>query len=57
MKLESLQDLYEDCLKDIYDAEQQLTKALPKMAKAATNPELKKGFEMHLEQTQAQIER
>jgi ferritin-like metal-binding protein YciE len=51
MKLETLTDLYIHELKDLYSAEKQLIKALPKMAKAATNPKLKKGFEKHLEET------
>jgi len=57
MELETLQDLLIDELKDLYHAEGQLTKALPKMVKAATNAELKKAFEVHLEETKAQIER
>jgi ferritin-like metal-binding protein YciE len=57
MKLETLQDLYMDEIKDIYDAENQLVKALPKMAKAATNDELKAAFEQHLEQTQEHVSR
>src|SRR4051812_20243738 len=57
MKLKSLQDLLVDQLKDLYSAENQLLKALPKMAKAATNPDLKAGFEEHLEQTRGQVER
>jgi ferritin-like metal-binding protein YciE len=56
-KLSSLDDLFLDELKDIYNAEKQLTKALPKMAKSATSPELKTAFEEHLEQTKGQIER
>jgi len=57
MKLATLSDLYVDTLKDLYNAEHQLLKALPKMAKAATAPALKKGFEKHLEETKVQIER
>ena len=57
MKLESLQELYLEELRDIYDAEQQLVKALPKMAKTATNEELKAAFEQHLEQTQEHVTR
>jgi ferritin-like metal-binding protein YciE len=57
MKMETLQDLYMDELRDIYDAENQLVKALPKMAKAATNDELKAAFEQHLEQTQEHVSR
>ncbi len=54
---ESLGDILEDMLKDIYWAEKHLVKALPKMAKAAHNEELKEAFESHLEQTQNQIGR
>ena len=57
MKMETLQELYLEQLRDIYDAENQLTKALPKMAKTATNEELKAAFENHLEQTQEHISR
>ena len=57
MPLGSLQDLYVEELKDIYSAEQQIMKALPKMAKAAESPKLKKGFEKHLAQTEGQVER
>jgi ferritin-like metal-binding protein YciE len=57
MKLDSLKELYVDELKDLYSAENQLLKALPKMAKAATSPALKKGFEKHLEETKGQVER
>lgn len=51
MKENALKELYVDELRDIYNAENQLTKALPKMAKAATSEELRAGFEEHLEQT------
>jgi len=57
MKLNTLEDLLHHELKDLYSAENQLVKALPKMAKAATNPELKAGFEEHLEQTREHVER
>ena len=57
MKMETLQDVYIEELRDLYDAEQQLLKALPKMAKAATSPELKSAFEEHLEITQGQVNR
>ena len=57
MKMNTLKDLYLDELKDIYDAEQQISKALPKMAKEATNEELRAAVEQHLDQTQTQIER
>lgn len=51
MELNTLQDLYIHELKDLYSAEKQLIRALPKMAKAATNEELAAGFEKHLEET------
>jgi ferritin-like metal-binding protein YciE len=53
----TLDDLFLDTLKDIYYAEKQITKALPKMAKAAQSPELKAGFEQHLEETEGHVER
>ena len=52
-----LNDLFLEVLKDIYFAEKQILKALPKMAKAAQSPELKKAFETHRDQTEGQIER
>jgi len=55
--LDSLGDLLDDEIKDIYDAEKQLTKALPKLAKNATAPELKEAFEEHLQQTEEHIAR
>jgi ferritin-like metal-binding protein YciE len=57
MALDSLHDLYVDELKDLYSAENQLVKALPKMAKAASSPELKAGIEEHLEVTKTQVTR
>jgi ferritin-like metal-binding protein YciE len=57
MNEKDLSDLFEDTLKDIYYAEKQITKALPKMAKAAHSAELKAGFEKHLQETEIQIER
>lgn len=57
MKTESLQELYLEQLRDIYDAENQLLKGLPKMAKAATNEELQAAFEQHAEQTEEHIAR
>jgi ferritin-like metal-binding protein YciE len=57
MKLASLQDLYVEELRDLYSAENQITKALPKMAKAATAPKLKAAFEEHLEQTKGHVDR
>jgi ferritin-like metal-binding protein YciE len=53
----TLHDAFIDELRDTYDAERQLTKALAKLAKAATSPELRAAFETHLEETQGQIER
>ena len=52
-----LQELFLDELADIYNGEQQLTKALPKMAKAANNEQLREGFETHLQETEGQIAR
>lgn len=52
-----LEELLVDELKDLYSAENQLVKALPKMAKAARSPELKRAFERHLEETRRQVER
>ena len=52
-----LMKLYVDELKDLYSAENQLVKALPKMAKAASSDYLRKGFEKHLEQTKGQVTR
>lgn len=57
MKLTTLAKLLEDELKDIYSAENQLVKALPKMAKAASSSTLKEAFTSHLEETRGQIER
>lgn len=57
MELETLKDLYIEELKDLYSAEKQLTKALPKMAKAATHPELQQAFRTHLKETAQHIER
>ena len=52
-----LEELLIDELKDIYSAENQIVKALPKMVKAASSPELKRAFERHLEETRRQVER
>jgi ferritin-like metal-binding protein YciE len=57
MSMKTLQDLFVHELKDLYSAEKQLTAALPKMAKAASSPELKEAFNDHLEETQFQLER
>jgi len=57
MKLDTLKQLYIHELSDLYDAENQLLKALPKLAKAASAEELKQAFEQHLEQTQEHVQR
>jgi ferritin-like metal-binding protein YciE len=57
MQLKSLADLLHHELKDLYSAETQLVKALPKMAKAANNEQLRAGFEEHLEQTKGHVAR
>ena len=57
MEHNALKELYVDELKDIYNAENQLVKALPKMAKAATSDDLRNGFEEHLEQTRGHVQR
>ena len=54
---QGLKELYIDELKDLYSAENQLVKALPKMAKAASSEELREGFEKHLEQTRGHVQR
>lgn len=56
-KITTLQEAFVHELSDIYSAEKQLTKALPKLAKASSNPQLAQGFTTHLEETQGQIER
>lgn len=56
-KMNTLEDLLVDQLKDLYSAEKMLTNALPKMAKAAHSKDLKEGFEKHLEQTKQQAQR
>jgi ferritin-like metal-binding protein YciE len=57
MKKESLRELYVDELRDLYNAETQLTKALPKMAKASSNEQLREAFEEHLDQTSEHVSR
>jgi ferritin-like metal-binding protein YciE len=57
MKSNGLKELYVDELRDLYNAENQLTKALPKLAKAANSDELRAGFEEHLKQTKGHVER
>lgn len=54
---QTLHDAFLDELKDAYDAEKQLTKALPKLAKASTSPELRQAFEDHLEETNGHVEK
>jgi ferritin-like metal-binding protein YciE len=53
----TLHDAFLDELKDAYDAEKQLTKALPKLAKTATSPQLRAAFESHLEETRGHVDR
>lgn len=55
--MNTLRDLLVDELRDLYNAESQLVKALPKMAKAAANDELREGFQEHLEQTKEHVDR
>jgi ferritin-like metal-binding protein YciE len=57
MKMQSLQDLYVDQLKDLVSAENQILKALPKLAKAARSEELRSAFEAHLDQTETHVAR
>jgi ferritin-like metal-binding protein YciE len=57
MQENQLKEIYVEELKDLYSAENQLVKALPKMAKAATSDELRAGFEEHLEQTKGHVQR
>ena len=57
MAEKTLATLFHDTLKDIYYAERNILKALPKMARGAESPELKKAFEAHKEQTQGHVER
>jgi len=57
MKLQTLQDLFVEEIRDLYNAEQQVAKALPKMEKAAHSPELQNAYRMHLDQTKNQVER
>lgn len=56
-KLASLEDAFMDELRDMYNAENQLVKALPRMAKAASSPDLQEAITAHLEETRGQIER
>ena len=56
-EMNPLDELLQDELKDLYSAENQIIKALPKMAKGASSPELKRAFERHLEETRRQVDR
>jgi ferritin-like metal-binding protein YciE len=56
-ELKSVKDLLEDEIKDLYSAEKQLTKAIPKMAKGCNNPELEAAFRNHLKETEKQVQR
>jgi len=56
-KVETMNDLFLGEIRDLYDAEKQLTKALPKMAKAASSEDLRAAFEAHLEETKGHVER
>jgi ferritin-like metal-binding protein YciE len=57
MKIESMEDLFVEQIEDLYDAEQRLVKALPKMAEASTSPELRQAFESHLDETRGHVTR
>jgi ferritin-like metal-binding protein YciE len=57
MSVDTIEKLFVDELKDLYSAEKQITKALPKLAKASTSEDLRDAFESHLKETQGQIER
>ncbi len=56
-KMQTLEDLYMDLLKDLYSAEKQLVKALPKMAKSANASDLQNAFQEHLKQTEGHVDR
>jgi ferritin-like metal-binding protein YciE len=57
MSLDSLEKLFLEELKDVYNAEKQLLRALPRMAKAAESPELQQAFNKHLKETEGQVQR
>jgi len=57
MKLETMKELLLDELQDLYSAETQITKALPKMAKTSSSPDLKQAFESHLQETEGHVQR
>ena len=57
MKIETMEDLFLEQIRDLYDAEKQLVKALPKMASASSSDRLRQAFDMHLEQTKGHVAR
>lgn len=57
MSADTMEKMFIEELKDLYSAEKQITRALPKMAKSATNDQLRQAFETHLDETKGQIER
>ena len=57
MKIETLEDFYTQELRDLYDAEHQILRVLPKMANSATSPALRKLFEAHIDETKVHVER
>jgi ferritin-like metal-binding protein YciE len=57
MQMESLQDLLVEEMRDLYNAENQLLKAMPRMARKASNPQLKKAFETHMRETEGHVQR
>lgn len=57
MKIETMQDLFLEQIMDLYDAEQRLVKALPKMAEAAISPQLRQAFQSHLQETRTHVDR
>lgn len=57
MSVDTIEKLFEEELKDLYSAEKQITKALPKMAKAATSEQLRNAFESHLQETEGHVQR
>lgn len=57
MKIESMEDLFISQIMDLYDAEQRLVKALPKMAEASTSSQLRRAFETHLKETEGHVRR
>ena len=57
MAVQSLEDMFLEELKDVYNAENQILKALPRMAKKASSPELRRAFEQHVKQTEGQVQR